>query len=251
MTVKPISNTEIRERKRKQANTSQITGTLGLAALGGTALATRPGQKALKAGFAAKGKKVPTRLYAPKKDKNLSNSLTPILATSAGIGSLGSFNFARYTRAEADKGQRIKKNEEHTMDMGTYGEEGIAKAWAPTTNEYNPEAKREKRARNYELGANTVAGAAGASGILRSVQSQKELGAAAKQSRLADGARAAKKRSSGFVEAAGKHDAKSRAYAKKGTKATVAAVGALGAGAAIGSWRKKEFGKSAFGVEHD
>ena len=111
MTKPMISDAEIRRRKKVQATTSRATGALGLIALGGTALATRPGQKALRAGFKAAGKKkVPKHLTAAPQSPGIRNSVTPILATSAGIGSLSAFNFARYTEAESRKRKPVAKS---------------------------------------------------------------------------------------------------------------------------------------------
>lgn len=103
MSKRILSDAEIRHRKKVQATTSKVTGTLGLAALGGTALATKPGQSVLRSGFKAAGKKVPKHIVAKPQEPGLRNTVTPILATSAGLGALSSFNFARYTEAESRK----------------------------------------------------------------------------------------------------------------------------------------------------
>ena len=105
---RPMSDREIRSRKRVQSGVSQATGALGLTALGGTLLATKRGSAATKGAFKAMGRERPEGL----KPKNLRRKTAPILATSAGIGGLGSFNFASYTRGEAQKGKRntVKKN---------------------------------------------------------------------------------------------------------------------------------------------
>lgn len=97
--VKKMSDTEIRHRKKVQGAVSYTTGTLGLTALGGTLLATKTGSKATKAVFTAAGRPRPGIL----KPKNLRQKTAPILATGAGIGGAGSFNFAAYTRAESKK----------------------------------------------------------------------------------------------------------------------------------------------------
>lgn len=167
MSVKPLSNDEIKRRKKIQARTSQVTGTLGLAALGGTALATRSGQKVLAAGFKRAGKPVPQHLTSQPKPKGLDRTITPMLATSAGIGSLGSFNFARYTRAEADKGKKVKKNFYGGVDdFPVNGEFGKAEY-------YNPEQKRMKRAKNYENALMAGAGAGGAGAGLKAAEAYK------------------------------------------------------------------------------
>lgn len=285
MSVKPVSTTEIRERKKKQARTSEITGTLGLAALTGTALATRRGQKVLTRGFKAAGKKVPERLQATPRPKDLSSSITPILATSAGIGSLGSFNFARYTRAEAEKGRKVKKSYEPALDMGTYGEEGIAKNWEPVVNVKSPEQKRARRAGVYETTANVTALGTGAAGVAYAARGQRAIGEAGKFSQKArdakdagvkstalsakaDAARARRQKSSHFTDQAeklkvksqsakkftlkaAKADAHARKMGRRGTAVTGVALASSGAGVGLDKWRQREFGKSAFGVEHD
>jgi len=121
-----LTPAQIKQKKRTQARVSRVTGTLGLAALTGTALATRPGQKVLRAGFKQAGRKMPKSLTAEPKEPSLNRTITPMLATSAGIGSLGAFNFARYTGAEAEKGKRpIKKSYEGSpFGDGFFGSEG-------------------------------------------------------------------------------------------------------------------------------
>jgi hypothetical protein len=99
MTKRIMSDAEIRRRKKAQGTISHATGTLGLTALGGTLLATKTGSKGTKAAFKLVGRKRPKAL----KPKNIKRGIAPILATGAGIGGAGSFNFAAYTNAESRK----------------------------------------------------------------------------------------------------------------------------------------------------
>ena len=167
-----MSDAEIRHRKKVQGHVSQATGALGLAALGGTLAASRGGRNTLRKIPQLKNKiKAP-----PPKDPNrdrIKGAVTPVLATSAGLGGASSFNFAAYTNAESRKRKAavapVKKDV--GMDMGYFGEEGhqvelpeitvsIEKAWEPVARNYDPEAKRKKRSEAYPKAA------AGASGGL-------------------------------------------------------------------------------------
>jgi len=175
--ARAMSDAEIRRRKQLQGHISQTTSTLGLTGLGITgasALAARKtpgGAKVLGALRKVPGLKKAT----PEKMKNAAIN-TGIV--SGGIGGVGGFNFASYTGAESKKRQRpvqpVKK--ELGMDMGYYGEEGrpiklpeikvpIEKSWEPVAGNYDPEAKRHKRAKVYEPAlAGVGAGATGAAG---------------------------------------------------------------------------------------
>ena len=97
-----MSDTEIRHRKKVQAGVSQAGGVLGLTALGGTLAASRGGRTALR-----KIPQLKPHIKAPApKDPNrdrIQGAVTPVLATSAGLGGLGAFNFAAYTKAESRK----------------------------------------------------------------------------------------------------------------------------------------------------
>lgn len=99
---KPLSNEDIKRRKKIQAGVSQATGGLGLTALGITGLKSKTGQRALKGAFRRMDRPMPKRLKA----KTLTGPQTAVLSTGAGLGGLGSFNFASYTKAEGDKGKR-------------------------------------------------------------------------------------------------------------------------------------------------
>ena len=167
-----MSDAEIKRRKKLQGHISQTTGALGLTALGGTLLATKGGGRATKAAFKAVGAKRPGVL----KPKKLGKATAPILATSAGIGGAGAFNFASYTNAESRKRkQAVPVQKDYGMDMGYYGEEGtplthteieaeIEKAWTPSASNFDSESGRKKRADLYSAGALVTGGAGAAYG---------------------------------------------------------------------------------------
>lgn len=106
-----LSDAEIKRKKKIQGAVSQTTGALGLTALGGTMLATKRGGKLTAKGFKAVGRERPKALDPVK----LKSHTAPILATSAGIGGVGAFNFAAYTNAESRKRKpahnTVKKND--------------------------------------------------------------------------------------------------------------------------------------------
>lgn len=178
MADKLMSDAELRRRKRLQGHLSQTTGTLGLAALGGTLAASRGGRTALR-----KIPQLERRIKAPApkdpdRDK-IKGAVTPVLATSAGLGGLGAFNFAAYTNAESRKRQQlapkkpVRKGMDMPIEMGHYGEEGrpvlptmieaeIEKAWTPVASNFNSERSRQKRGKAYEGAALVGAGAGGA-----------------------------------------------------------------------------------------
>lgn len=161
MASRLMSDAEIRRRKKTQAHLSQATGGLGLAALGGTMVASRAGRNTLR-----KIPQLKSHLKAPpKKDPKrdrIKGGITPILATSAGLGGLGAFNFAAYTGAESRKRkamQPVKKSRGLSRDemAPEFGE--VAKAWSPVAKPYDSEEKRAKRAGVYQATAGGVAGA--------------------------------------------------------------------------------------------
>ena len=175
MTSRIMSDAEIRRRKKTQGHVSQATGALGLAALGGTLAASRTGRGQLRKIPALKNKIAAPPPKDPNRDR-IQGAITPVLATSAGLGGASSFNFAAYTGAESRKRKQavpapVKKD--IGMDMGYFGEEGhpvklpeikvpIEKAWEPVASSYSPEGSRKKRAKAYETGALVGAGAGGA-----------------------------------------------------------------------------------------
>ena len=118
-----MSDAEIRRRKKIQGTISHATGTLGLTALGGTLLATKTGSKGTKAAFKLIDRQRPKAL----KPKNLKRGVAPLLATGAGIGGAGSFNFAAYTNAESRKRKQVTVKKSHEVMFA--GEEGSAEAY--------------------------------------------------------------------------------------------------------------------------
>ena len=100
--AKPVqSDASIRRRKKLQGNISIAGGTLGLTALG------------LKGGSVARAGGRAGKLLKITPNKKLSNKLkdasTGVTTLGAGIGGLGAYNFASYTKAEARKRGPIKK----------------------------------------------------------------------------------------------------------------------------------------------
>jgi hypothetical protein len=163
-----MSDAEIKRRKKVQGHVSQVTGGLGLAALGGTLAASRGGRNALRKLPQLKGKIKAPPPKDPNRDK-IKGAVTPVLATSAGLGGIGSFNFAAYTNAESRKKNTMLKKQPVKKDFspspfedGMIGEEGFAKAWSATATDYDPEVKRRKRLDRAETGTVAAAGVGGA-----------------------------------------------------------------------------------------
>lgn len=158
-----MSDAEIRRRKKVQGHVSQATGALGLGALAGTLAASRGGRTTLRKIPALKDKIAAPKPLKPDRDR-IKGAVTPVLATSAGLGGAGAFNFASYTGAESRKRkQAVVKS--MGVEMGFYGEEGhqgvIEKAWESTASTFDSEGSRKKRSKSYESGALVGAGAAG------------------------------------------------------------------------------------------
>ena len=220
-----MSDAEIRRRKKLQGSISHATGTLGLTALGGTLLATKTGSKATKAAFAAAGKERPGFL----KPKKLRKATAPILATSAGIGGAGAFNFASYTNAESRKRKQLKPV--------------VSKAWDPVKTSYTPEGQRQKRNQQAQYTAQGVAaglgGAAVGQGAHAGLKYKKAMDLKAKRRKYVPVKNAAK---------------------LSGKKAGAFAAGAVGAAAVAEGIRHKRQSKSwqtysksahgAFGIVH-
>jgi len=170
-----MSDAEIKRRKRAQGHLSQAGGAIGLAALGGTLAASRTGRNTLRKIPALQSKVRAPKPLDPERDK-IQGVTTPLLATGAGLGGIGSFNFASYTNAESRKrtmNQPVKKQYQAPLEMGYYGEEGhpvtlppievpIEKAWSPSAGNFDSERSRQKRSKAYQGGALVGAGAAGA-----------------------------------------------------------------------------------------
>src|SRR3954469_10567071 len=100
MSDKILSDAQIKRRKRVQAHISTATGTLGLAALGGTIASSKKVNPKVIGGLKRIGSKNPEKHFSSAR---LKEHTAPILATGAGIGALGSFNFSRYTDSESRK----------------------------------------------------------------------------------------------------------------------------------------------------
>ena len=153
-----MSDAEIRRRKALQGKISETTGALGLTALGGTLLATKGGSKATKAAFKVAGRERPGFL----KPKNLRRHTAPILATSAGIGGAGSFNFAAYTNAESRKRRAmVQKND----DAPYMGEEGIAKRYEEEISKIGDWKTIDQREQVQRRQRKAMRGAGAAAGV--------------------------------------------------------------------------------------
>jgi hypothetical protein len=98
-----LTQEQIDRRKKVQAVTSRTTGALGLGALGAQGVGLAVSRGKLKKLPTLKGGKPGLReVKDPAADsKKIKDATVPMLATSAGIGSIGAFNFASYTKAEA------------------------------------------------------------------------------------------------------------------------------------------------------
>lgn len=264
-----MSDAEIKRRKRLQGHLSQTTGALGLAAMTGTLAASRPGRRALR-GIPKIGehiKKPPPR--DPNKDR-IKGAVTPVLATSAGIGGLGAFNFAAYTNAESRKRQTMaqppKKKVVKRDEMAPeYGE--VAKAWTPQTTPYDPEKKRMTRNQKQQVGAyaggGALLGAAGAQagiagGLKRKAhEAEKDNLKAAKKYKNTKSWDLPKKDPKLFQRAARYHKLAGKNIKTAGALATAGAA-AVGTGEFIRhrkkstSWEPyaKRDAVSAFGIDH-
>ena len=160
-----MSDAEIRRRKKVQGHISQATGALGLAALGGTIAASRGGRNTLR-----KIPKLEPHIKAPKpkdpdRDK-IKGAVTPVLATSAGLGGIGAFNFGAYTNAESRKRTPVKKNNVFENE-GVFGEIGksanyeaeIAKVGDWKTIDQREQTQRRDRKGMRAAGAGAGVGA--------------------------------------------------------------------------------------------
>ena len=155
-----MSDAEIKRRKKIGSHLSQAGGAVGLTALGGTLLASRGGRNAMRAIPKLKPHVAAPKTLKPDRDR-IQGVVNPLLATGAGLGGVGAFNFASYTGAEARKRTMtpaVKKNLEPPIDMGYFGEEGrpvvlpaierpdeVFKAWEPSAGKFDSEKSRGKR----------------------------------------------------------------------------------------------------------
>lgn len=96
----PLTSTEIKQKKKTQSKVAQTTGALALGGLGAFTASKLPNStRAVKA--------VPRlKKINQKKAENVALGLS---TTSGGIGGVGSFNFAQYTKAEAERG-KVRKS---------------------------------------------------------------------------------------------------------------------------------------------
>ena len=255
-----MSDAEIKHRKKVQGHVSQATGALGLAALGGTLAASRGGRTALR-----KIPKLEHKIKAPgpkdpDRDK-IKGAINPILATSAGLGGLGSFNFASYTGAESRKRNMQPVKKDYGMDPGYFGEVGrqitdseieeeIAKAWEPVASKFDSERSRHKRATAYQAGAIGTSGALAGGAAAFGGQS---LSRHARANEMAG--KPKRPQSSSKVRAL---KAGSKVAGKRAGGLALASAAAAGGAVALKHRKKSEswqsYGKrdstSAFGVDH-
>jgi hypothetical protein len=261
--ARAMSDAEIRRRKKLQGHISQTTGALGLASLGAFGASKIPAAKILTKTPRLRrlGASRAVNAINPEKAKNAALGLS---TTGAGIGGAGSFNFAAYTGAESKKRQRpvtpVKK--ELGMEMGYYGEEGhpiklpeikalIEKAWEPVAGNYDPEARRHKRAKAYEpVLAGVGAGATGGAGYAAFKGAKLELKNRSKSQVKASGLPRVKAAQAARHASAIKHGKVAGGLAAGG-------AAALGASALVHRGRKsswQSYGKrdtaSAFGIDH-
>lgn len=99
--AKNLTQEQIDRKKKVQSATSITTSTLGLTALGATAVGWKGKQAASLISRATKGKRLVNDAKVDRVVDAASRARVPLLTTSAGIGGVGGYNFASYTRAEA------------------------------------------------------------------------------------------------------------------------------------------------------
>lgn len=130
----PLTAGQIKSRKKVQSGIAQTTGALGLGSLAAFGASKLPGSKlASKVPKLQKlnrstgaGKLKPSKQGEAFKTR-ATNTALGLSTAGAGIGGAGSFNFARYTKSEADKGKRkpVAKNyEPEIRDFPIGGEVG-------------------------------------------------------------------------------------------------------------------------------
>lgn len=241
--ARAMSDAELRRRKKAQGAISRTTATLGLTGLGLLGAAKATGSKP---GFLKPVAKPITRAMnrANMTTEQIKGAAQNTSVVAGGIGGAGGYNFASYTSAEAKKRgpRQPPKN-------------SVKKNWTPSTNQYDPEKNRAKRAGHYETASSAAAIGAGGAAVGYTVRSQKEAGRADRANDALDAARKGKKNLQGLKTQVKFHEKKAKLMGRKATKATGIAVGASAAGLGVDQWRKREFGKSegtsAFGVVHD
>lgn len=177
----PLTPTQVKRRKGIQAHISETTGALGLGSLGAFTAAKLGG----KSKVALRAQKAVPKLKKINPDK-ATNASVGMSAAAGGIGGVGAFNFARYTKAEADKGKKPVSKSIVDFPLGGevgHNEENISKAapepaFVPRRREpvvksattsafgvdhvgkaYDSERSRMKRADAYKTTADVGAGA--------------------------------------------------------------------------------------------
>lgn len=166
-----MSETEIRHRKKVQGKISQATGALGLTALGGTLLATKRGGRLSTKVAHSLGKPRP-KVLAPE---TLKEKTAPILATSAGLGGVGSFNFAAYTGAEGRKKKPAMPTVAKSAGVEPPYVGEVAKEWKPSASTFDSERARMKRSQAYEDVGTVGAGALTAGAAAKGAQALKAV----------------------------------------------------------------------------
>ena len=248
-----MSEAEQRRRQKLQGKIGRTTSALGLT---GVALAGTGALAARKPGMLEKIPKLKNANPEKLKDAAFHTGIV-----SGGIGGIGGFNQASIYSAEARRRKAAPVKKDLGMDMGYVGDEGhaitheeIEKAWEPTTRQYDPEAKRHKRAKHYETGLTAAssgagAGAAAAGGIAWHGHGKNQRAGRAIADQLG-------MKSTQIVPEAGRLKAVKRGKVAAGL---AGASLAAGGGAALvnrqrkGSWKSysKRDTQSAFGVAHD
>lgn len=144
-----MSQKELNGRKRAQSHISMATGTLGLLAAGATVASHKKVNPKLISGLSRAG----VKNVKPFTRDRIRENVEPLLATSAGLGGVGAYNFAAYTKAESQKKKRMvmSKSAPSPFEDAFNGEIGFAKY-------YDPEDQRSKRNRSYEDASLAAAG---------------------------------------------------------------------------------------------
>lgn len=161
-----MTDAEVKHRKKLQAGIAVTTSTLGLGALGLKGGSVAAGRVARTAGKVAAKEHLPPlqRLAAGEKEArfhklshNLNNAALNTGIVSSGIGGVGGYNFASYTRAEGKKRQ-VTKSFGGGMDFGLdgvqQGEEISKKDWMNISEH----ERRARDSRRHQRGARDVAG---------------------------------------------------------------------------------------------
>jgi hypothetical protein len=111
-----LTPTEVKRKKGKQAYLSAASGSLGLASLGAFAASKAPSSKHLT-------RLIPiTRKINPHKAQGAALGLS---TTGAGVGGIGSLNFAPIMAAEAHQKRKVRKSMDPSpFTDGFYGAQG-------------------------------------------------------------------------------------------------------------------------------